>query len=131
MNGLQGFAVEEATKYEVLSAWTVPATVVPGVASGTGWQTLGEYYLPGDVDARLDCTGLVSASGLTMTMRLWDTVTKQAVPGSVEISSQVPQRKLGPRVSLAGLQTYQVQVQVVGAAGDDKFGVVDSATITD
>lgn len=127
-----GFAVEGAASVEVVAAWTVPRTVVSAVAAAPGWMAIGEYYLPKSCTARLDVVGLVASAGLTLTTRLWDTTDKLPINGSVAISAvATPTRSLGEAVQLLGDRTYQVQVQCVGAAGDDKFGVVLAATISD
>ncbi len=126
-----GFAVEKAATVEVVAAWVAPETVVSAVAAAPGWSLLGEYYLPKSCTARLDVVGLVSSAGLTLTTRLWDTTDKAAVNGSVAITATAPTRALGTAVQLLGDRTYQVHVQCVGAAGDDKFGVICAATISD
>lgn len=128
---MSGFAVEGADSVEVVAAWTVPPSVITAVASGTGWMSLGQYYLPKSVTAKLDMVGQVSAAGLTLTARLWDVTDKLPVNGAISTTSLAPVRVLGDQVNLTGGRTYQVQVQCVGAAGDDKFGVIGAATISD
>lgn len=129
---MSGFAVEKVKTLEVVAAWTVPKTVVTAVAAAPGWVNLGEYFLPKPVDsAFVELVGLVSANGLTLHLRLWDTVSGVPVNGAVSTTSRSPARVVGERISLPGNRTYQVQAQCVGAVGDDKFGVVQTATITD
>lgn len=129
---MSGFAVEKVETLEVVAAWTAPQTVVTAVAAAPGWVSIGEYFLPKPVEsAFLELVGLVSANGLTLHLRLWDTASGTPVNGAVSTTSRSPARVVGERVSLQGARTYQVQAQCVGAAGDDKFGVVQTATITD
>jgi hypothetical protein len=128
---MSGFALEKAGTVEVVAAWTVPQRVITAVAVAPGWNSLGEFYLPKSCDAKLDVVAFVAASGLTFTARLWDTTAKAAVNGSVSTTSQAPTRLLGETVTLTGDRTYQLQVQCVGSAGDNKFGIVSAATITD
>lgn len=127
----QGFAVQEATSVDVIAAWVTSNEVVQGVASTPGWTVLGEYYLPTSCNARLDVTHLVSASGLTSTVRLWDSSAGAAVSGAiVSTEAQSVTRTLGPTVSLTGGKSYQVQAECTGATGNDKFSNILSATIS-
>lgn len=127
---MSGFAVEQVNKFEVVAAWQVPYSVVASAASPP-WVCLGQYYLPATVLAKLDVVGMVSASGLTLSVRLWDTTTNQPVNGAVSTTSQAPVRMLGTQVELIGGRIYQVHARCVGTAGDTRFGIVSTATISD
>lgn len=128
---MSGYAVEPANTVEVVAAWAVPQSVVTAVGAAPGWTSLGEYFLPKNCVAQLELVGLVSSAGLTLTLRLWDVTNKAPVNGAASTTSQAPVRVLGTKVELTGNRTYQVQAQCVGSVGIDKFGVVQSATITD
>lgn len=134
---MSGYAVEPAATVEVVAAWAVPLSTVPAVSSGTGWVSLGEYFLPKSCTAQLEVLGLVSFEGLELTVRLWDTQAAAPVNGAVVTRSASPVRLLGSKVELPGNRTYQVQAQCVDTGeyeigiGDSTFGIVQSATITD
>src|SRR5690606_41415316 len=87
---MSGFAVEKASSAEVVAAWTVPQSVVTAVNSAPGWGSIGEYYLPKSVTARLDLVGLVSADDLTLHMRLWDVTAAALSNGAMSTSSRSP-----------------------------------------
>ncbi len=127
-----GFALTTANSADVVAAYSAPKTVITAVASGTGWNVIGEFYLPLTVTAQLDVVGLVSDADLTMTARLWSVADKAAVTtlGTVATSSTSAVRLLSARNSLTGDRRYQIQAQVVGSSGLDQFGVVETATIT-
>lgn len=127
----QGFAVEDAQTVEIIAAWSSQKTFIYGVAASPGWQLLGQYFLPKSCAARLDVVHLVSASGLTSRVRLWDVDARAAVGGSVSSVALSPERSLGGRVQLVGGRSYQVQAECTGGVGADKFGVSLSATISD
>jgi hypothetical protein len=128
---MSGFAVEPVDALEVVAAWVAPKKTIPAVESSPGWFVLGEYFLPKSTMAFLDVAGCVSHESLTLRVRLWDVEAKAAVPGVAEIRSVAGQRSKGVRVQLIGNRSYQVQAECTGAVGDDRFGVVETATISD
>lgn len=128
---MTGFAVEQATSLEIIAAWVAPKRTVPAVESTPGWYVVGEYFLPKSTTARLDVIASVSHESLTCRVRLWEVESRTPVPGTVIVQSTVGVRALGPGVSLVGGRRYQVQAECIGNTGDDRFGVVEAATITD
>lgn len=128
---MSGFAVEKTTSLEIIAAWVAPKIVVPAVATSPGWYVMGEYYLPKSTMAQLDVVGCVSHASLTLRARLWDTTANAVVPGGVTITSLAGVRAKGAKVELTGGRTYQVQVECTGSTGEDRFGVAETATITD
>lgn len=128
----QGFALESASSVEVIAAYSAPHTAVLAVASAPGWYVVGAFYLPKAVRARLDAMITISSSGLTCTVRLYDMHAKAAVSGAtVSTTSQALERKLSGMVTLPGNRLYQIQAQCIGTVGDQRFAVIENATITD
>lgn len=133
----QGFALTNASTTEVIAAYSAPQTVIPAVPSTPGWQAIGAFYLPKSCAARLDALLMVSDTSLTCRVRLFDVTpdasieaSDRVIAGGVSSSSTAPVRQLGGVVSLIGGHTYQIQAEVIGDEGDEFFGVVTTATIT-
>lgn len=135
----QGFALTTTSSIEVIAAYSAPQTVIPAVEETPGWQALGAFYLPKSTKARLDALMMVSDGSLTCRVRLYDVTEDESLEapdrvlaGAVSSSSTTPVRELGGVVQLRAGHTYQIQAEVVGAEvpGDESFGVVPTATIT-
>jgi hypothetical protein len=107
---------------------------VAAVASAPGWVTVGAFYLPITLSAvRLEAIGLVSAGGLTGTVRLYDPTTGTDAPVSgsdAQFTDTSSTRATSGVFSLTGHRHYLLQAQVVGAVGADKFGIVETAGLT-
>jgi hypothetical protein len=132
-----GFGLETAASIEVIAAYAAPQTLVPAVNATPGWRVLGAFYLPKTVVARLDAMMMVSDDSLTCRVRLYDatpgamTPSARVIQGTVSTQSTTSVRALGPKVTLTGGHLYQIQCEVTGDEGDEFFGVVPTATITD
>jgi hypothetical protein len=126
-----GYGLTEATSFEVVSAYASARTRIQAVAASPGWHVAGAFFLPLSGSARLDVLGSVSAAGLTMNVRLFDLVTNQPVPGLVSITSLGTTRQLGPLSQLTGQRAYQIQAEVIGGTTTDKFGTLDTATVSE
>lgn len=132
----QGFALEEASTIEVIAAYSAPQTQVPAVAATPGWQVLGAFWLPKTTKARLDALMMVSDATLTCRVRLYDATpgaiaaASRIVPGYASTQSTTMEQRKGPVVTLTGGHLYQIQCEVTGDTGDDMFGVVPTATIS-
>lgn len=126
----EGFGLTKATSLEIITAYGVKQVTIPAVTSSPGWHVIGEFFMPKTASARLDVLGLVSASGLTLNARLFDMTTQQPL-ALVSTTSQTLARKLSGKHTITGQRSYQLQVECVGATGDNKFAVVGTATISD
>lgn len=132
----QGFALTQAASLEIVAAYAAPQTMVPAVAATPGWQVLGAFFLPKSTTARIDALMMVSDPSLTCRVRLYDATpgemnpSARVVPGFASSQSTTAIRRLGPVVPLTGGRLYQLQCEVTGDAGNDYFGVVPTATIT-
>lgn len=129
--GQQGYALTTEVDTEIVSAYAAALQKIPAVVSGPGWFKAGSFYLPKSIRCRLEALGSVSAGGLVATARLYDpTGTDAPVSGSdVSFSGLSTDRYLSGGFDLTGNRTYFVLVQVVGATGSDKFGVLDTASL--
>jgi hypothetical protein len=129
----QGFALEEASKLEVITAFAAAQQSIPAVEEAPGWYVVGSFWLPKSCQARLDVAGSVSAEGLALTLRLFDVAEAAAVSGSTASTQAITPstRFLSGKLDLPGQRMYQIQAQCVGAVGDDKFGIVNTASLSD
>lgn len=127
---MEGYALTQATQFEVVSAYASARTQVPAVAESPGWHTIGAFWLPLDGLARLDVIGAVSESGLALRVRLFDLATGAPVPGEAVVSATATTRALGPTAQLTGQRTYQIQAECVGAVGSARFATIDTATVS-
>ncbi len=124
---MEGLALTLEQSIEVVSMYSSSAQSVIAVATEPGWNVIGAFPMPATALIRLDMIGSVSDALLVMTARAY-CITPGAVgevSGSrVVLASVTDVRVLSGSFSLTGNRLYQVQVQVVGAAGDDYFGLV-------
>lgn len=133
----QGFALEGASSVEVIAAYAAPQTLVPAVSATPGWRVLGAFFLPKTVVARIDTLMMVSDDSLTCRVRLYDATpgaiaaASRVVPGTASTQSTTTVHAYGPRVTLTGGHTYELQCEVTGDEGNEFFGVVPTATISD
>lgn len=130
MPGLSGLALTTEQVIEILSMYSSSAQSIVAVVTEPGWNVIGAFPMPTTADIRLDVIGSVSDPALTMTARLYC-----VTPGSVgevsgsraSIASAIDTEVFSAQFTLQGGCLYQVQVQVVGAAGDNYFGLVRRA----
>ena len=125
MPGLSGLALTKEETIEILSLYATSAARVDAVASAPGWIVVGSFPMPATADIRLDALGSVSDPGLTMSIRLYCTTVGSVgvVGGSLmTLSSLVDVHVFSSVFNLVGNRSYQVQCQVVGAAGSPYFG---------
>lgn len=118
------------TFYRGISTITSTKPIV-AVEVEPGWEVLGAFSPDSDGDANLSVIGSVSSELLTMTVRYYcvepDHVGEVTDSRAV-ITSTTDVRVSSSRFSLVGGRLYQAHAQVVGAAGDDYFGYVRSAS---
>jgi hypothetical protein len=129
---LKGYAIQEQADTEIISAYAAAMQQVPAVAAAPGWFKVGSFYLPKSLErCRLEVIASVSDDDLTGTVRLYDSTVEAPVSGSdVSITSLSVETARSGGFSLVGDRTYFIQMQVVGASGDDQFGVLDTASLT-
>lgn len=128
MPGLSGLALTTQETIEILSLYSSAAERIDAVAVEPGWNNIGALPMPVTADIRLDALGSVSDGSLVMTIRLFDTTDGSAGPVSgseTVIASTTPDTQaFSGTFTLLGSRNYQMQCQVVGAAGDGFFGQV-------
>lgn len=112
-----------------LAAYFTGHRAVQAVEDSPGWHVLGGFHLDHSVTCRLEALGQVSAEGLTLRVRLWDTQDLQVVGDPVQITSTYLMRSLGSQISLEGGRTYQIQAECVGGDSEAEFGVVPSVAL--
>jgi hypothetical protein len=131
---LKGYATQEQADTEIISAYAAAMQQVPAVAAAPGWFKVGSFYLPKSLErCRLEVIASVSDEDLTGTVRLYDSTSTVEAPVSgsdVSITSLAVETARSGGFSLVGDRTYFIQMQVVGASGDDQFGVLDTASLT-
>ncbi len=110
---------------------TTSVSPVVAVTAAPGWNVIGTFPLAKDVSVRMDVIASVSDLALTMSVRLYciSPGAIGAVTGSlVLLSSVIDVEAFSGVFKLPGNLLYQVQAQVVGAAGDNYFGQVRRAS---
>lgn len=130
MPPLQGYATTDVVDTEIVAAYAAANQRVPGVATAPGWTSIGSFFLPKTVKARLDVIAISSDPALAVTARLYDPATGIPVSGSNASAASltgVDTRLLGGVIQLAGNQLWGIEVQAVGATGDTKYAVVRTA----
>lgn len=110
---------------------TTQIAPILAVAAEPGWNRIGTFPIPSDTPARLDLIACVSDPSITLTVRLYN-----ITPGSVgevigsraAITSMTEARAFSSNFKLLANNTYQVQAQAVGNAGDAYFATIARAT---
>jgi hypothetical protein len=119
-----GIALTPEQIIEILSMYSSSAERVDAVAVAPGWTVIGGFPMPQTATIRISALGSVSDVALTMSFRLYRTDVGFAgvVAGSsVVITSLTDVENFSSLFELPRGQ-YQVQCQVVGAAGVTYFG---------
>lgn len=127
----ESYATQEATSFEVVSAYAASRQTIPSYIEDPSWQVIGAFFLPLTGDARVDALGSVSENGLTLKVRLFDLTTLLPVPGEVVIVSTSPTRALGPVVGLTGGRSYQIQAMCTGGNSTSKFATLDTVSLSE
>lgn len=121
----------EGKLIEVISPYAAPARAVDAVAASPGWTVAGTFRVPLDAAGRLEVVGLVSSASLTFRARIYDLTAAAVLSGAyVEMVGPVVDTFGASGITaIPGGHLYQVQVEVVGAAGTGKFGYLKSAQL--
>lgn len=130
MPGLSGLALTTEQVIEILSLYATSQQPILAVAADPGWNVIGAFPMPTTADIRLDVIGSVSDPSLTMIARLYCVTPGFVgeVSGSrVQLTSMIDVEVFSSQFTLPGNMLYQVQVEVVGNAGDSYFGYVRRA----
>jgi hypothetical protein len=114
---MRTIALTKFATMEVISAYCAPMTARDASADDH-WTVVGSFFIPAEIDAQLEVVGVVSEDGVTLKSRLYDVTDVAAVAGSdVEITTTVPTRATSTPVLLQPGHVYQIQMTVVGDAG--------------
>lgn len=130
MPGLSGLALTTQQILEIISMYSSAQESIIAVAAEPGWNVIGAFPMPTTANVLLDVIGSVSDSSLTMTTRVYCVTPGFVgeVSGSrVQLSSTIDTEVFSAQFALTGSRLYQVQAEVVGAAGDDFFGMLRRA----
>lgn len=129
--GTRGIETTSSAQVEIISAYSAPQQSFVAVAVTPGWFVAGAFFMPASVDeTRLEMIGAVSDASLKMRARLFDLVANEPVDGSIaQLATTTDSRTTSGLVELTGGRSYQIQVEVTGAAGDGLFGILKSATL--
>jgi hypothetical protein len=127
----KGFGLTIAPEIEVLAAYAAPQGEIPAVAASPGWHVVGAFRLELTATLRIELIGSVSDAALTMRARLFDLEDVAPVASmQASLSALTDEAAYAARVELTGNRIYQIQVEVTGAVGSDKFGVLRSVAPT-
>jgi len=130
MPGLSSLALTKAETIEILSLYATANRPILAVAVEPGWEVIGAFPFPVTADIRLDVTGIVSDTSLTLTTRMYcvtDGFVGEVSGSRVLLSSTTDDQGYSSQFTLTGGRLYQIQSQVVGNAGDSYFGYVRRA----
>jgi hypothetical protein len=130
MPGLSGVALTTEQTIDILSLYSSAAQSILAVAAEPGWNVIGAFPMPITADIRLDVIGSVSDPSLMMSVRVYCVTPGSVgvVSGSlVKLASLIDTEVFSGVFTLTGGLLYQVQAEVVGAAGDSFFGLVRRA----
>ena len=125
MPGLTSLALTTQQTVEILSLYSTADRNVEAVAAAPGWNVIGAFPISASATILLDAIGSVSNSSLTMTLRLYDITPSSVGPVSgsaLLITSTTSVHVYSAAFDIVGGHQYQVQAQVVGAAGAGLFG---------
>jgi hypothetical protein len=113
---------------EVLSVYSALEQAIPAVAATPGWYVVGAFSLRVSYDVRFQVIASVSDASLTLNARLFDMSSTPPAPvaGVLSLQDLVDAVRTSQVVSLTGGHLYQMQVEVVGDAGEDFFGSLKS-----
>jgi hypothetical protein len=126
---VKGYAIAERPSIEILAAGTSSQDDIESVAATPGWQVIYSFYLPTTVPLRLEMHGAVSVAGLTMRARFFDLADNVPLTDSYAVITDTNDtRATSGLMTLQGLRSYQIQVEVTGADGG--FGTVRGAAPT-
>jgi hypothetical protein len=127
---LQGLKLTQGPEVEILSAYAASHQEIAAVAATPGWYVIGVFYMIATSAVRLEIVGSVTHDSLTMKARLFDVGAAEVVSGcAVELTGPVTNRRLSAPFSLPGAKLYQIQVEVTGSSGADRFGVLSTASL--
>lgn len=130
MPSLAGIGLTASTQVEIIAAYSASHREILAVAATPGWYVVGAFQMTATAKARLELIGSVSDASLVLRARLFDVALGEPVSGSTaQLSTVVDSRALSGMFSLAGPKLYQIQAEVTGGSGDDKFGVMKSASL--
>ena len=119
---------------EILSAYAAPQSEVAAVADTPGWAVLGAFEMPITADEIvLSVVGSVSDASLTMRVRLFcitPTFVGEVSGSIATITSTTDVQVNSGSFELTGGRLYQFQAEVTGDDGDEFFGVVESAAVS-
>ncbi len=126
---MNGLPLTDKAELEVLTAYAAPEQPVLAVEETPGWFVVGAFHMPLKAQVRLELIGSVSEEGLTMRARLF-CITEGAlgpIAASVfSLDDTITARALSATFELVGGRDYQMQVEVTGAVGVERFGSVMS-----
>lgn len=123
---MKSFETTRSSAVEIISAYSTQNQLVSAQDAEEAYFVIGSFFLPLNVEARLEVVGLVS-SGQSMTVRVYD-VTALAAVGNMNVTvvSESEARKVSGVISLTGGHIYQFQAQVLGVDG---YGIVREAQL--
>lgn len=131
--GVSGYLLQAQVDTEVVCAYAAALQKVPAVAAAPGWFVCGSFFMPKNAAVRLEVIASVSNAALVGTARLYDPSTGVEAPVSGSdvafTSSTGGALSRSGAFALEGNKVYYVLAQVVGAAGPDKFGTVETASL--
>ena len=129
-----GFDFSVSDSFDAVFTYSASQQTIPAQPSVPGWQVIGGFKPAANIDAKIDFTGHLSASGLTLTVRLF----KLAGANSGQVGPLVITGATAP-VSITTQQSvqleagviYQLQAQAIGGSGlDTEFGIINSIQLT-
>ena len=129
-----GFDFSDSDSFEAVFTYSAAQQTVPAQPSAPGWQVVGGFKPSANIDARIEFTGHLSVSGLTLTLRLFqvDGANSKQVGPLLTTGTTAPINIVSSEsVQLSAGSIYQLQVQAIGGSGlDTEFAIINSIQLT-
>jgi len=125
----EGLKLTAAEIIEVISTFTATEQAIPAVAASPGWYVVGAFKMRATMLVYLAGVVSVSHASLTLRARLFD--LGELLPVAIQLSTQslVDVYASSGEAELVGGHVYQMQIEVVGNAGEQYFGSMKSLTL--
>jgi len=126
---MEGLKLSVDELIEVISTYTATEQAIMAVAASPGWYAVGAFKMRATLAVFLGGVVSVSHASLTLRARLFDLTA--AVPVEIQLATQelVDTYTSSGEAELVGGHIYQMQIEVVGNAGEQYFGSMKSLTL--
>lgn len=126
---MEGLKLSFDELVEVISTYTATEQAIQAVTASPGWYVVGAFKMRASLNVFLSGVVSVSDASLTLRARLFDLTDKVPVPIQLATQSIIDAYASSGSAELVGQHIYQMQIEVVGNAGEQYFGSMKSLTL--